>query len=439
MLMHLVDALFLSWFSADAVAAVVPSSMAAYLLLSPFVGTVGYGSTLVAHYVGSGNVSRAYAAIWQSIYLAVAAGLLILPVGFLSDTLYDIVGHDPAVRLLEAQYFRLMCWGSVTALLGSAVSGYFSGKGATRTLMFVQLFAFACNAVLDYLLIFGKLGLPRMGVSGAALATILAQLINALILLVIFLADDGRSGRPWRDRAFEWPLTRRLIRFGFPNGVRFGFEMLAWTMFLFFIGRLGRIELAASSIVFRVNGLSFFPIVGLGHAVAILVGQSQGRRDPASSIRLTRTGLRMAQIWMFMAALIYLLFPRQILIMFAGGQAPDAEFDQVVRIGAILLRFVAAYSLVDAYNIIHTSALQAAGDTRWTMMVAVVANGAFLGALMLAEHLGCGLWWNWLLATAFVMTTALIWHTRFRRGRWKEIRVIEPLLPDEYVRKLTSS
>jgi len=424
MVMQFVDALFLSWYSFEAIGAIVPASMGSYLIISPFQATAGYTSTLVAHYVGARNDHRAYAATWQGIYCAIFSGIIIAVVGFFAQPIFDFVGHDKNVQPLESIYFAISCWGAFPVVMASAISGFFTGRGKTGTVMVIQLSGILLNALLAYVLIFGKFGFPQWGMAGAAIATVSSQLFIALLLLGAFLMTKTTvSVNAWADRFFNPALFMRLIRFGFPSGLRYGFEMLAWTVFIFIVGRVGVNELAASNIAFRLNGFSFFPVIGVGQAVAILVGQAQGRLDSARSVRVTYTGFIVSELWMITAALIFVFFPTELYGFFSGDGYGD--FDKIAKVGATLLQLMAVYCLMDAGNIIFVSALQAAGDTRWTMFFALVANGIFLAALVFADINKMGLWVEWCIATVFVMVVAMLWFFRFRGGKWRTIQVIE--------------
>ncbi len=424
-LMQFVDALFLAWYSKDAIAAVVPAGMAATLIISPFQGTAMFTSTLVAHYVGAKRPGRAFAATWQGIYFSVFSGFIVFLIGFAAEELFNWVAHSEQIRSLEQCYFAILCWFSFTTICGSALSGFFSGRGHTFTLMMVQLAGLAANTILDYCLIFGCWGFPELGIDGAAIATVSAQGLVVLILFILFLSSRQTSGHPWKDKGFELKLFQRLLHFGIPNGLRFAFEMLAWTLFIFFIGRIGDNELAASNIVFRINGFTFFPIIGLGQAVGVLVGQAQGSGNIRKTVKLTYTGFYLAEIWMIVIAVILVLFPFNILNLFNGNGVVE-NYQSITALGAVLLRFVAVYSLLDACNIIFVNSLQSAGDTRWTMIFSIISNCSFLGILMVADYLKVSIWFQWTTATIFVMVAAITWLIRFSMGRWKTIRVIEP-------------
>lgn len=424
MVMQFVDALFLSWYSREAISAVVPAGMGGYLIVSPFQAMAGYTSTLVAHYFGAKKEHRAISATWQGIYCALASGCIVAAVGFFATPIFKLVGHDQSVQSLESIYFAILCWGAAPVAVSAAISGFFTGRGKTGVVMIIQLSGIALNAILAYLLIFGKSFFPEWGIAGAGISTIIAQLFSTLLLFAVFLRTKVKDCRSaWQDRAFNKELFLRLLRFGFPAGIRFGFEMLAWTGFILIVGRIGVHELAASNIAFRLNGIAFFPVIGVGQAVAILVGQAQGRRDIKQTIRVTFTGFILAEIWMLVTALIFVIFPGELYSFFSGDGY--AEFDKVAQVGKLLLQLVAVYCILDAGNIVFSSALQAAGDTKWIMFFAIITHMLFIFGLVIADIFKAGLLIEWLIATVFVMTVALLWLMRFLSDKWRSIQVIE--------------
>jgi MATE family multidrug resistance protein len=431
MFMHLFDAIMLSWYSRQAIAVVGAASMSAFLVICFFIGIASYTTTFVAQYMGAGRQDRVGAAVWQGIYVGLAAGALVAALGtVIAKPLFHWVGHAPALEVLEARYFLIMCYGSTFSLVGSAVSGFFSGRGDNRTLMLVQLGGFICNSFLSYAAIFGHWGLPEFGAVGAAYATAVAQAAVALILFILFLRRTHRERfQTWSSRGLNIKLTRRMMYFGSFSGLRAVTELLGWTLFLFFIGRLGEDPLAITSIVWRLNGIAFFPLIGLSTAIATLVGYMQGSQRSDRAEVVTWRGVLMAEAWMLFAASLFVLIPRQLLSLFTSGEMA-VEFAPLIETGVVLLRFVALYCLLDGLNIVFLGALQGAGDTRWTMYASAVLHLAFLTALFVLDSHYRNLYAFWTAATAFVMLQAGVWLSRFQTKKWKSMRVIEVDTPE---------
>jgi len=423
MMMQFIDGLFLARYSAEAIAAIGPAAMASFCIGSLVTGAVGYTCVLTAQYYGASQWTRIGPAVWQGLRLSLIAGLLSAALGFMGKPFFAWIGHAPQVQAYEAQYFAIISFGMVGSFISSALSGFFAGRGKMLTVMNIQFSSVLLNTVLAYGLVFGKLGLPEWGIAGAATATVIAQLFSAVIFLIAFLSKGNRmTFHTWLGRRRDDEMMSRLLRFGLPNGFRFFSEIAGWSCFLFFIGRIGTTELAATSIAWRINGVAFFPIVGLSESVRVLVGQAQGRNDPSSSAHVTWQGMLLAEIWMVGTAALFLIFPFQWYAFFMGT-APGTEV--VTQMGVILLRYVAAYCLLDAVNLLICGALVAAGDTRWTLWMSVAAYSVFTAGLFMADHWHLGLHAEWWMATVFVMLLALIWLARFFSGHWKNISVIQ--------------
>jgi len=432
MLMNIVDGLFLAHYAEESIAAIGPAGVLFWLFIGLFLGLTGYAGTFVAQYVGAGRPRRVGAAVWQALYVALAAGILIAAIGPLAGPLFDALGHDPAVAQLEAAYFRICCFGSIFFLASSALSGFFAGRHDNVVLMVVHFIAGIINALLDWLLIFGVAGFPEMGISGAAVASVAAHGVSTTLLALMFLHRSHRQQfGTWSDRSLDGPLFRRLCWYGFPNGVRMVVEIAAWAMFLVFVGRVSTSGLAASNIAWRLNGLAFFPLVGLAIALSMLVGQAQGAGRPDVSAAVTWRGLILAELWMLAAALLFVLVPRPLLAPFLSAERLGPEQAALLtEMGVILLRFVAAYCLLDGLNIVLMAVLQGAGDTRWTLLASGVMHGLFLAVLLVLDRLDAGLYRLWAAAMLFVMVLGLVWVWRFAGGAWRPMRVIEHAPPD---------
>lgn len=441
MLMQAMDGLFLAHYSPEAIAAVGPAGMMCWLVLGIFVGIAGYSSTFVAQYIGAKQPQRVGAAVWQAIYISLAGGALIAGLSLFSTPLFAHIGHAPIVAELEATYFRIMCLGGVFFVLGAALSGFFAGRHDNRVLMAAHMLGLIVNGVFNWLLIFGKLGFPEMGIAGAAWATVLGSAITSLLLLaLLFLPRHQREFCTWSSRALDWALLKRMAYYGFPMGLRMVVEMLLWTAFLIFVGRVGPLELSASNIVLRINGLAFFPIIGLSIGIGMLVGQAQGAGLPDQSARVIKRGVVIGMAWSVACALAFVLIPHVFVDLFVDpsesmtrstGQAHDPEqLAQLSHMCVVLLRFVACYVLLDVFNIVLTSALQSAGDTRWTLVASAIAHAGFLLVLLVLDLSKVGLYVYWAAAMVMVMSISLVWIARVLGGKWRSMRVIEQGPPE---------
>lgn len=428
---HFINRVFLTWHSTEALAAALPAGMASFAFVSLFMGIAGYANTFVAQYIGARRPARVGPAVWQAIYLALASGVLAFGPAALAQPLFDLIGHEPAVRREEIDYFRVLCYGTGPQILSTAISSFFSGRGQTWTVLVVNVISIGLNIVADYVLIFGNFGAPAMGIRGAAWATNLAVVVAALLFLILFLSAENRrefatlSGwRPNRE------LFARLLRFGGPNGLNFMLDMLAFALFLLVVGKLGTVEMAATNLAFNINSLAFMPLIGGGIALSTMVGQRLGRGAPEEAEYCTWSGFHLALGYMGTMALGYLLAPDFFLTPF-GLRAHAGEFTAARDLASQLLRIVALYCVFDACYMVFTSALKGAGDTRYIMWLSVALAWALmvLPSWIGLTWFGVGLFGLWGFICAYVIVMGLVFFLRFRTGRWKTMRVIEDQPP----------
>ena len=210
---------------------------------------------------------------------------------------------------------------------------------------------------------------------------------------------------------------------------------MAFTFFTFLIGRLGEAELAASSIAFTINIVAFLPMLGIGQGVMILVGQRMGQEQPHLAERTAWTGLRIAWLYMSAMALLYVLCPGLFLFLFHPEAQPGAETEQWAQVAAlvpVLLRFIAVYSLFDSVNLVFSFALKGAGDTRFVTVVSLFLSWPVMVLpTWAAWRFGWGIYWAWGFASAYIILLAVVFFFRFLQGKWKSMRVIEPVYVQE--------
>ncbi len=425
MLMQMVAGVFLARYGEAAIAAVGPAGMSFWMVCGLFVGVAGYSSTFVAQYVGAGRPRRVGPAVWQALYLALGGGALLALTAPAAAPFFRFVGHVPEVQANEVVYFTILAWGGAVFLLSAALSGFFAGRHDNTVLMVAHIAGGVANAVLDALLIFGLLGFPRMGMAGAAWATVIGHAVQVAVLGARYFAPRfRREFATWTGRGLEPDLLSRLIRYGFPNGVRFVIEISVWTVFLLVIGRFDPAGLAASNIAWRIGGIAYFPVLGLSIAVSMLVGQAQGCGRPDQARLATRRGLLVGWGWMAAFAALMVFRPEPLLGLFIGAAAHAGD-SETHRLSILLMRFMACYCLADNLNIILMGMLSGAGDTRWLLRVSAIAHLLFAAALGALAVAGADTLGFWLAATVFVVLLSAVWVVRYRSPAWESRRVIE--------------
>jgi MATE family multidrug resistance protein len=431
-LQTMADRLFLTWYSSAAVAGAVTGLIATLGLIGLFVGTGEYLTTFISQYLGAGRERRVGPVLWQGIYFSILSGLLVAALSPLAGPVFALAGHEPLLLEYETTYARILMLGAAPVILTATLSTFFAGRGETRVVLLVNLAIMALDVVLNYFWIFGKGGFPRAGVAGAAWSTVVAQVVGTALYLALILRRGHRQAfatlSGWRP---EPRLFLRFLRFGLPSGLQYSLELAAFAVFMMIVGRAGVAPLAATGIAFNLNMIVFMPMIGLGVGVAALVGRYLGGDRADLAERSTWSAFWMSLVYMVACGAFYVLLPRLLLAPYAAGADP-ASFREVEAIAVVLLRFVAFYSIFDMMNVVFAAGLRGAGDTFHPLAASV---GLSWAAMLIPAYLACVVWdagvyVAWTAASVYIALLGLLLLRRFKAGRWKRLRVIEPRAAD---------
>lgn len=426
--MEFTDRVFLSHYSLDAIAAATPATLANLVPLLFFVGIVSYANVFIAQYCGSGRFKRVGYTLWQSLWIAGFATIVLASLWFFAPALFKLIGHPQPVQEMQVDYFRVLTLGSGFAVAAPALSSFFSGRGVTRPLIIVNFVAVGINIPLDYFLIFGIGPFPELGVIGAGLATVFGWIVQVVLLsYLIFSSKHEIDFAVWSGRSFDFSLCRRMLYYGLPAGLSLFCELFTVAFFVFMVGRIGEVELAASNIAFAINSIFFTPLLGFGLAASTLVGQALGRGDIAGASLATKRTLQLALLWTLTLSTIFLVSPRLFIDIFAPvEQAALQQFVYIREMTEVLLRFVVAYLFFDMVYIIFCGALNGAGDTYFILwMIFILGVVVLIAPLYYAvEFLGATIWASWWIITFYIMCLGCVAWLRYRSGKWKQMLVV---------------
>jgi MATE family multidrug resistance protein len=203
-------------------------------------------------------------------------------------------------------------------------------------------------------------------------------------------------------------------------------DVLVFNMFTQLVGRISDAALGATTLAVRLNMIAFLPMMGLGQAVCILVGQRLGSNHPELAEKSTYTGLRWMFGYMCLVALTYVTIPGVLLALFEGNREPE-KFAAIAEVVPQLLLYVAVFSLADAVNLSFAFALRGAGDTKFvTLLTFSLAWPLMVIPTFLVVTFGGSVYWAWVFVTIHILAMSICFWFRFRSGKWKKMRVIEP-------------
>ena len=381
-------------------------------------GLAAGATALVARAIGGGDREAADRATSTAVALALAFSVpLMLATFFLDVPLLRLMGAEESIVQGGAVALAVLAFAIPGNMLVVAASGAMQGAGDTRPALWIGIGVNVVNLVFDWLLIFGNLGFPRMGLAGAALATAISFTAGGVAFLVLLRRGRRPVGLATRGIRLR-ETARRLLRVGAPAGLEQLLLSLGFTAYLIIILQFGADALAAHQIGLRIQSFAFMPGFGFAAAAAALVGQGLGRGDPheAEKNGWTAIGMGLA-IMMALASLMYVLAEP------LAGLFTDAP--EALRLGVTWIHLIVFAMPAIAFHFTAAGALRGAGDTRWPLMVSFV--GLWLvrlpAAWLLGVTLGWGMYGVWAGYMVEYYGRAIVTTWRFARGRWKSLTV----------------
>ena len=412
MLQGIVDTIMVGSLGPAAIGAVALGN-AVYYIPSLF----GFGlllglDTLVAQAYGREDHEACHRWMAQGIYLALILTLPLMLLIALLSLGYGPCGIHPAVARPAASFLRIVNWGTLPLLVYGGTRRYLQGVGEVRVVMLTFVGANLVNWFGNWVLIYGKLGLPAMGVDGSALSTVLARIFMAASLLFFAWRYERQRGHPLFEHwaAPDFAALRELVRLGAPVAGQILMEVGAWNMATLAAGWLTPVELASHQIVFNYAATTYMVPLGISSAAAVAVGHAVGAGDPARARRAGWLALLLGVGFMALAGTAFLLFPRALVALYTSDP-------QVLKAASSLLLLAAAFQIFDGAQTVLTGALRGLGETRFPMLANLIGYwplGLPLGIfLCFVLHWGIlGLWTG--------LTVALIIVASAMLRRWKQ-------------------
>ncbi len=421
------DALLTSRLGNDELTATTTGAINTFALIVLPMGTVFIVQSFASQLRGKGALADARRYAWYGLAIAAMAALIALAVIPLVGPILGLV-YDGRVHAFMTDYIAIRLLSVGGAVGTEALGNWYGGLGNTWMQMVAGLITMGTNVVLAWAMIFGHLGMPAMGVAGAAWASVIATWLGTAFLGLAFWRGWGiPAGARVRAGHLSRAELGKVVRFGLPNGVNWFLEFAAFQLFVNVVmSSLGNVTLGALAVVININSVSFMPAFGLASSGAILAGAAIGRGDPDGVWPNVRLTLIATGTWMVGIGALYFIAPRTVL----GWFAPPDQAAAMIDIGAPMLLVSAAWQAFDAVGLTLTETLRAAGDTTWTagarlvlawavfvpaglVAVNVLGGGAVSALLCLVLYLG-------------LLAGALAW--RYRSGAWRRIQLIEPEL-----------
>ena len=335
---------------------------------------------MVAHHVGAKALHAVPHVVRQGLWKALGVGLLAFVLANLAALVFDQMELEPAVRTIAKDFVRVASFGLPAFTCYRVLYGYSTSINQTKPMMVIALMALVLNALINWLLVFGNAGFPRLGGVGCAWSTMLCVWFHLIALLWwMRVAPSYRTTWPFAQyEGPQWPMLRSLLRLGIPIGVTYFAETSAFSLIALLIAKFGSAQLGAHAIALNFTSLIFMVPLSLGLALLTRVGQSLGADDAVAARFRSWVGVGLTLLFALVSALGMALFRDAI----AAAYTSDAV---VAGLAAQLLVFAALFQLSDCTQVVTSCAIRGYKVTRAPMVLHLAAFWGFslpLGCLL---------------------------------------------------------
>lgn len=458
-LMQFIDALMVGRIGPDPVyiAAQGNGMVWSFVPVSGMMGLLTVINTFVSQNLGASRADRAPAYAWAGLWMSLLSWFVImLPFAAAIGLAFEhLTNHDPRLIELETRYARILIGASIVTLWSRAIAQYFYGMHKPMVVLLSVVAANLINIIANALLIFGpvapvktgaamvdgffdataavaaSLGIPALGVTGAAWGTVIGTVFEFALPMAVFLSPGfaRRFGTraAWRP---SLPHMRDIARIGWPGAMMFVNEIVCWAYLMSaLVGHFGKEHNTAGWIALRYMHLAFMPAIGLSIAVTAQVGKCMGMGRPDLAARRARLGLALNMAYMTLCGVLMVVFREPAIDFFIDASTPDDARARLIRIGSQVMIAAAIFQLFDALGITFIGALRGAGDTIWPGVATLVLAWTLLfglGTWMVHAHPELGSLGPWIAAAAYIILLGIAVTARFVSGKWRSLQLVEP-------------
>lgn len=430
--MIFVDRLFLSKYSLNALNAAAHAGTWAWAYIGGLGVITAMSEVFVSQFNGADIKDRIGVPVWQMIWFSLFSLCFFIPMAlWVAPYIYAGSPYQP----LEVEYFRiLMLFGPAYAWM-TALCGFFIGRGQTKLLIWVAITANVINILLDWVLIFGIKGVvPEMGIRGAGIATSVGYLFEGLFLFALFMRYENRKNFGTNRWQFNFPLFRRCLRVGFPQGLFYFLEIMGFALFYQMMTKLSEVHITISSICQSILILLSFFYDGLSRGVVAIAGNFIGGNRHFQIGKVLKSGLILQGIFSFALLLFFVFgFHKNIHILFPGqweeqaiswGLNLDFSLQEALSV-CLFCSFL--YITFEGIRWVLSGILTAAGDTLFLLIAGPLSVWLFLllPVYLIVVQQSSTVEIAWILIVIYSILTCILYAGRLRKGKWKSIQLIE--------------
>jgi MATE family multidrug resistance protein len=426
MAMGVVDTVMVGHISAQALAAVALGNLYFFTLAVFALGTLMVLDPVVAQAVGAGDRPAVARAVQRGVIIAAVLTLPAVLLLTMAASVFGLARQPAEVIPLAAAYAIRTAPGTFPFLLFVVFRQSLQAMGRTAPIVGAIIGANLANGVLNWVLIFGHLGLPAMGVVGSAWATTISRVLLVLGLWVASRRELNPLLSPIRAEIGQLEPLARMFRLGLPIGAQHVLEFGAFALVALMMGWMGTRAMAGHQVAINLAALTFMEPLGVGDAASVLVGQAVGRGDPEGTRGAARAAFACGVAFMAMTGAVFLSLPEPLARLYSRDPG-------VIAVAASLIPIAGVFQIFDGTQVVASGVLRGLGDTRAPMVANLL--GYWLVGIPVSIYLGFvagvgppGLWWGLVLGLGLV-GTSLLMRVRVRLARRQPRVIIDAPLP----------
>ncbi|MDB5527741.1 MAG: family efflux transporter [Devosia sp.] len=409
------DVIMIGWLGPRYLAAATLATTFLMPALLTAMGIVGAVAPLVAQARGSRDIKAVRRIVRQGAWAAIALAALLTPIIWQIKPIFLALGQDPDTTELAEQFIHIGVWMLFPALLIAVLRSMLSAFDATRVILLITVAGVFVNAGINYLLIFGNFGFPRLELRGAAISTLSTNIVMFALTLAYVLRHRRFKRfhvllRFWRP---DWSRFREIFRIGLPIGLTVLAEISLFTAAALLMGRLGTDEIAAHAIALQCASMAFMVPLGIGTAATVRVGMAYGRSDPSGVARAGWTAIVLGVGFMALSCLLFLTLAPSVVGLFLNSGDPANT--NALALAASFLVIAGVFQLVDGGQVVAAHALRGLSDTTVPMILAIA--GYWVIGLPVAYVLGFVVQWRgvgiWIGLASGLAFVAVVLVARF--------------------------
>lgn len=407
---HTTDVVILGRLGAAHLAAIVLSSQFFFTIFILGSGFANAVMPMVAQAYGRGDTVSVRRSVRMGMWVVLLYSVLMIPLFYSAENILLYAGQKPEVAALAGSYLKIAQWGMGPALLFMTLRGLVSAHGRAGIVLYVTITILTVNALLAYALVLGHFGLPALGMEGAAIASVVVNVLSFLLITAYIQsrADMRRYElfvRFWRP---DWQAFREVVHLGLPIGLTMLAEVSLFTGASLLMGNIGTLELAAHGIALQLASVAFMIPLGLAQAGTVRVGVAHGRGDHLGVVRAAWAVLIVAAVIAVGGGILFAAVPTALASIFLDKAGKDSA--AVLAIAGPFVVIAGVFQLVDGLQAIAAGLLRGLKDTRIPMILALISYWpiGFFAAWFFAFPAGfggIGVWFGFLagLAAASVL------------------------------------